>query len=118
MRRGDGARACVVGGALRQALPPPAPQRFAMSYTALSFTCPGADADAWGDALLGTGALAVESTDAQAGTAQEVAQFAEPGLPGFVAWPVARVTRSLAQWRRRSGGAEAAAAKPSASGAG
>ncbi|MDH5285246.1 MAG: 50S ribosomal protein L11 methyltransferase [Betaproteobacteria bacterium] len=67
-----------------------------MSYTALSFTCPGSDADAWGDALLGTGALAVESTDAQAGTAQEVAQFAEPGLPGFVAWPVARVTALFA----------------------
>jgi ribosomal protein L11 methyltransferase len=67
-----------------------------MSYSALSFTCPGADADSWGDALLEAGALAVESMDAQAGTAQEVAQFAEPGLPGFVAWPVARVTALFA----------------------
>jgi ribosomal protein L11 methyltransferase len=62
-----------------------------MPYTALAVTVPGAAADAWGDALLAAGALAVETTDAQAGTPEEVAQFAEPGTPGFVAWQVARV---------------------------
>jgi ribosomal protein L11 methyltransferase len=67
-----------------------------MSYTSLAFDCPGADADAWGDALLAAGALAVEATDAHAGTPREAAQFAEPGEPGFVAWPVSRVVALFA----------------------
>jgi len=62
-----------------------------MSYTALSFDCPGPDADAWGDALLDAGALAVEATDAQAGTPEEIAQFAEPGEAAFHAWPRSRL---------------------------
>lgn len=75
-----------------------------MPYTALSFTCPGPDADAWGDALLDAGALAVETTDAHAGTPQEVAQFAEPGGPDFVAWPLARLVALCAD----DGGADSA----------
>ena len=75
-----------------------------MSYTALSFTAPGPAADAWGDALLDAGALAVESTDAHAGMPQEVPQFAEPGEPGFVAWEVCRIVALFA------GAADAAAA--------
>lgn len=67
-----------------------------MPYTALSFDCSGADADAWGDALLAVGALAVEATDAHAGTPDEVAQFAEPGEPGFAAWARSRLVALFA----------------------
>jgi ribosomal protein L11 methyltransferase len=67
-----------------------------MAYTALSFTTSGPSADAWGDALLDAGALAVETTDAQAGTPQEAPQFAEPGEPGFVAWEVCRIVALFA----------------------
>ncbi len=62
-----------------------------MAYTALSFVTDGPAADAWGDALLDAGALAVEATDAGAGTPEEVARFAEPGEPGFAAWPRSRL---------------------------
>ncbi|HEX6944923.1 MAG TPA: 50S ribosomal protein L11 methyltransferase [Casimicrobiaceae bacterium] len=62
-----------------------------MPYTALSFTLPGDAAEAWGDALLDAGALAVETTDADAGSDREVPQFAEPGEPGFAAWTRSRL---------------------------
>jgi ribosomal protein L11 methyltransferase len=62
-----------------------------MPYTALSLTVAGHDADAWGDALLDAGALAVETTDAHAGTPDEVPQFAEPGAPDVASWPLARL---------------------------
>ena len=62
-----------------------------MPYTALSFTIRGDAAEAWGDALLDAGALAVEATDADAGSDREVPQFAEPGEPGFVAWSRSRM---------------------------
>jgi len=62
-----------------------------VAYTALSFVTDGPAADAWGDALLDAGALAVEATDAGAGTPEEVARFAEPGEPGFAAWPRSRL---------------------------
>jgi ribosomal protein L11 methyltransferase len=62
-----------------------------LPYTALSFTASGPAADAWGDALLDAGALAVEATDAQAGTADEEPHFGEPGEPGFVAWRLSRL---------------------------
>ncbi|MGE5198663.1 MAG: 50S ribosomal protein L11 methyltransferase [Rhodospirillaceae bacterium] len=62
-----------------------------MPYTALSFTVSGDAAEAWGDALLGAGALAVETTDADAGSDREVPQFAEPGEPGFAAWNRSRL---------------------------
>ena len=81
-----------------------------MSYTALAFTTPGPAADAWGDALLAAGALAVEATDALAGTLQEVPQFAEPGEPGFVAWELCRIVALFA------GDADAQAALASAAG--
>ena len=50
-----------------------------MPWTSLRFTVAGADADAWADALLDAGALAVDVLDAAAGTADEVPQFGEPG---------------------------------------
>lgn len=67
-----------------------------MPYTALSFTTPGTAADAWSDALLAAGALAVETTDADAGTAAEVPQFAEPGESAFAMWHCARLVALFA----------------------
>lgn len=49
-----------------------------MAWTALRFTVAGNDAEAWADALLDAGAVAVDVTDAAAGTAHEVPQFGEP----------------------------------------
>ena len=44
-----------------------------MSYVALRFDVEAADADAWSDALLEAGALAVDAVDPRAGTAEEIA---------------------------------------------
>ena len=49
-----------------------------MAWTALKFTVAGTDAEAWADALLDAGAVAVDVTDAAADTAREVPQFGEP----------------------------------------
>jgi ribosomal protein L11 methyltransferase len=49
-----------------------------VAWTALKFTVAGEDAEAWADALLEAGAVAVDVTDAAAGTAGEVPQFGEP----------------------------------------
>ena len=55
-----------------------------MAWTALEFTVAGDSAEAWADALLEAGAVAVDVTDAAAGTAAEVPQFGEPSefVPG------------------------------------
>lgn len=63
----------------------------AVPYAALAFDCPGTDAEAWGDALLEAGALCVETTDAHAGTRDEVPLFAEPDVPGAVPWARSRI---------------------------
>ncbi len=49
-----------------------------MAWTALKFTVAGDDADAWAEALLEAGAVAVDVTDAAAGSPDEVPQFGEP----------------------------------------
>jgi len=64
-----------------------------VAYLALSFEADAPSADAWSDALLGAGALAVDIADAVAGTAAESPLYGEPGAagsPGF-AWPCNRV---------------------------
>lgn len=81
-----------------------------MPYTALAFECAGPQADGWGDALLAAGALAVEVTDAHAGTPHEVPQYAEPGEPGFVAWTVSRLVALFGEGVDARGALEAAAA--------
>jgi len=50
-----------------------------VAWTSLQFTVPGAEAEAWADALLEAGAISVDVLDAAAGTADEVPQFGEPG---------------------------------------
>lgn len=50
-----------------------------MAWTSLRFTVEGTAAEAWADALIEAGALSVDVTDAAAGTAEEQAQFGEPG---------------------------------------
>ncbi len=62
-----------------------------MSYLALRFDVTAEHADAWADTLLGHGALAVEVSDAGAGTAFESPRYGEPGEPAAAAWPVSRI---------------------------
>uniref|UniRef100_UPI003341D449 50S ribosomal protein L11 methyltransferase n=1 Tax=Castellaniella defragrans TaxID=75697 RepID=UPI003341D449 len=53
----------------------------------LVLTCPQAQADAWADALLAAGALAVSVEDADGDTEHEQALFGEPGTePEILAW--------------------------------
>ena len=52
-----------------------------VSYVALRFDAPAAEADAWSDALLDAGALSVDVSDPAAGTADETPQYGEPGEP-------------------------------------
>ena len=63
-----------------------------MSFVALRFDVEAADADAWSDALLEAGALAVDAVDPRAGTAGETAVFDErnDGDPQW--WPISRLT--------------------------
>ena len=49
-----------------------------MAWTSLQFTVGGPDAEPWAEALLEAGALAVDVTDADAGTDREIPQFGEP----------------------------------------
>jgi ribosomal protein L11 methyltransferase len=72
-----------------------------MSYQVLRFDTGAASADAWSDALLEAGALAVELSDPHAGDEREVPVFDEPAnqspaLPqsgaGLALWPMSRVT--------------------------
>jgi ribosomal protein L11 methyltransferase len=59
----------------------------------LVFTVDAADADAFSDALLAAGAMAVSVEDAQADTAAEEPLYGEPGLtPSRAAWPRSRLT--------------------------
>ena len=68
-----------------------------MSYTTLRFDTDGSAADAWSDALLAAGALSVDLTDPFEGTPAEQAQFAEPGEPEAMAWPVSRLCALFAE---------------------
>ena len=67
----------------------------ARTYTSLRFDAAAARADAWSDALLDAGALAVDLSDPHAGGAAEVAVYAEPGTAGML-WPLSRVSALFA----------------------
>lgn len=63
-----------------------------MSWISLSFEVDAARADALADALLEQGALSVEVTDADAGTAREISLFREAGEVEQTLWPRNRVS--------------------------
>jgi ribosomal protein L11 methyltransferase len=63
-----------------------------MNYLALRFDVEAEDADAWGDALLASGAFAVDACDPRAGTAAEIPIYAEPGEQHDALWPITRLT--------------------------
>jgi ribosomal protein L11 methyltransferase len=72
-----------------------------MSYQVLRFDSGAADADAWSDALLDAGALAVDLSDPHAGGDQETPVFDEPAAPSQIGaplrlWPLARVSALFA----------------------
>lgn len=70
-----------------------------MSFVAVRFLASAASAESWADALLASGALAVDTADGQAGSEQEVARYGEPGNdPGTIAlWPVCRMDALFAE---------------------
>lgn len=72
--------------------PDSSPSASSKAYLALRFDAEAGAAEAWGDALLETGALSVEIADAAAGTTEETPLFGEPGLPATEGWPVGRLT--------------------------
>jgi len=65
-------------------------------YRTLRFDAGAADAEAWSDALLAAGALAVELSDPLAGAPGEVAVYAEPGADAPL-WPLSRVAALFAE---------------------
>lgn len=67
-----------------------------MTYVALVFDAPAAEAEAWADALLEAGASSVDVADPAAGTSAETPIFGEPGEPAGVLWPVNRLTALFA----------------------
>ncbi|MET0203721.1 MAG: 50S ribosomal protein L11 methyltransferase [Casimicrobiaceae bacterium] len=62
-----------------------------MSYVTLRFDVDAAHADAWSDALLDAGVLAVDVSDPAAGTPAETPIYAEPGEPDAALWKLARL---------------------------
>jgi ribosomal protein L11 methyltransferase len=67
-----------------------------VSYIGVRFDAPAGAADAWSDALLGAGALAIDVSDPAAGTPEETPQYGEPGEPGAALWPVSRLSALFA----------------------
>lgn len=63
-----------------------------MPYHALVFDTAAAHADAWGDALIDAGALAVDVADANAGMGNEFPLYGEPGEPAQARWPQCSLT--------------------------
>ena len=63
-----------------------------MVWLAVSFTVDAAGVEAMSDVLLECGAIAVDVTDAAAGTADEHALFGEPGEPAIGEWAASRVS--------------------------
>ena len=63
-----------------------------MAWLSVALTVDAGGVEALSDALLEAGAVSVEVIDAHAGTAQERALFAEPGMPGPVPWELSRVS--------------------------
>lgn len=68
-----------------------------MGYLTLRFDVDAARAEAWSDALLDAGALAVDVSDPAAGTAAETPIYAEPGEPDAALWKVARLAALCAE---------------------
>jgi ribosomal protein L11 methyltransferase len=79
-----------------------------MPWLAVTLTVPMASAEALSDALLEVGAVAVDVSDAHAGTPRERAVFAEPGAAPEGAWSEARIAALFAE--RADAGALTAAA--------
>ena len=63
-----------------------------MAWLAVTLTVDAGGVEALSDALLEAGAVAVEVTDAYAGTPHEHAFYAEPGEPGALVWDLSRVS--------------------------
>jgi ribosomal protein L11 methyltransferase len=63
-----------------------------MSYVALRFDVEAEDADAWSDALLASGAFAVDACDPSEGTSAETPIYAEPGERHDALWPITQLT--------------------------
>ena len=63
-----------------------------MAWLSIAFEIPAADVEAVSDALLEAGAVSVDVTDADAGTAAERPVFAEPGSPEPRPWGRSRVS--------------------------
>lgn len=63
-----------------------------MSWIAVTFELDTARAEALGEALLESGALAVDVADGAAGTPRESPLFGEPGAPPAAGWECSRVT--------------------------
>ena len=63
-----------------------------MTYVALRFDVEAEDAAAWSDALLASGAFAVDACDPRAGTSAETPIYAERGEQRDVLWPITQLT--------------------------
>jgi len=63
-----------------------------MAWLAVSFTVDAAGVEGLSDVLLECGAISVDVTDADAGTADEHALFGEPGEPAVGEWAASRVS--------------------------
>ena len=68
-----------------------------MFWLSVSFEMAASDVEAVTDALLAGGALSVDVTDADAGTAAERAMFAEPGAGPLHGWRRSRVSALVAE---------------------
>jgi ribosomal protein L11 methyltransferase len=62
-----------------------------MAWLSLTLTVDAAQVETLSDVLLAAGAISVDVTDAQAGTAGERALFDEPGEPGGAEWDLSRL---------------------------
>ena len=88
------------------------PERAPADYLAVSFVAGAELAEAWSDALLAAGALAVDAADAHAGTAQEAPAYGEPAT---APWPVVRLTALFdptLRWEAMLESAAASAGQP------
>jgi len=63
-----------------------------MPWLAVTLTVDASRVDVLSDALLADGAISVDTTDAHAGTALELALFAEPGEPCAAGWERVKLT--------------------------
>jgi ribosomal protein L11 methyltransferase len=63
-----------------------------MSYVALRLAVEADNADAWADALVASGAFAIDAADPSAGTDAETPIYAEPGEAADARWPITELT--------------------------